>query len=180
MDLIELLQQRDERAFILLRERYGGYCYCIVSNLLQNEQEAEEALSDVWLQIWNSIPPAQPENLKAYLAKSARNTAINYIKRNCAASRSCSTVVIEELADCLPDPKSEAQLESGTLRDTLNAFLRKLPQEDRKLFIRRYWFGDTVPQLAVEFHTTESRLTSTLYRLRKRLKRYLEQEGYTV
>ncbi len=59
MDLIELLQQRDERAFILLRERYGGYCYCIVSNLLQNEQEAEEALSDVWLQIWNSIPPAR-------------------------------------------------------------------------------------------------------------------------
>lgn len=179
-DLIELLQRRDERALDLLRERYGGYCYCIVNNLLQNEQESEEALSDIWLQIWNSIPPAHPENLKAYLAKAARNTAINYIKRNSAASRSGSTVAIEELSACLPDPKLEAQIESETLKDVLNAFLWSLPEEERRMFIRRYWFGDTIPQLAKRFRTNVSRTTGILYRTRKRLKRYLEQEGYTV
>lgn len=179
-DLIELLQQRDERALDLLRERYGGYCYCIVNNLLQNEQESEEALSDVWLQTWNSIPPAHPENLKAYLAKAARNTAINYIKRNSTASRSGSTIAIEELADCLPDPKLEAQIDGNVLKESLNAFLRQLPEEERKMFIRRYWFGDTVPQLARKFRTNVSRVTGILYRTRKRLKRHLEQEGYTV
>lgn len=179
-DLIELLQQRDERALTLLRERYGGYCYCILNNLLQNEQEAEEALNDVWLRIWNSIPPAHPENLKAYLARAARNTAINYIKRNTAPSRCGPTVVIGELAECLPDPKSEALIEAEALRELFNAFLRELPREERRMFVRRYWYGDTVPQLARQFRTTESRVTGILYRARKRLKRDLEQEGYSV
>lgn len=179
-DIIELLQQRDERALVLLRERNGGYCYCIVNNLLQNEQESEEALSDVWLQIWNSIPPAHPENLKAYLAKAARNTAINYIKRNSAASRSGSTVAIEELSACIPDPKLEVQIESETLKEVLNTFLWGLPVAERRMFIRRYWFGDTVPQIARRYQTNVSRVTGILYRTRKRLKRYLEQEGYSV
>lgn len=179
-DLIELLQQRDERALDLLREHYGAYCFCIINNLLQNEHESEEALSDVWLHIWNSIPPAHPDNLKAYLAKAARNTAINYIKRNSAASRSGLTIAIDELADCLPDPRFEAQIEYGPLKDALNTFLRSLPEEERKIFIRRYWFGDTVPQLASKFRTNVSRVTGILYRTRKRLKRHLEQEGYTV
>jgi len=179
-DLIELLQQRDERALDLLREHYGAYCFCIINNLLQNEHESEEALSDVWIQVWNSIPPAHPDNLKAYLAKAARNTAINYIKRNSAASRSGLTITIDELADCLPDPKLEAQIEYGPLKDVLNTFLRSLPEEERRIFIRRYWFGDTVPQLARKFCTNVSRVTGILYRIRKRLKRHLEQEGYTV
>lgn len=134
----------------------------------------------MWIQVWNSIPPAKPRHLKAYLAKTARNIALNYIKRNSAAKRSASLVVIDELAECIPDPRWERERRSGELKEALNVFLRGLPEEERKLFVRRYWFGDTVPQLARDFDTTESRVTGILYRLRRRLKRHLEQEGYTV
>lgn len=178
MDLVERLRQRDEQALRLLQEHYGGYCYCIINNLLQNPQETEEALSDVWLQVWNSIPPASPTNLKAYLAKAARNTALNYIKHNSAAARSAVTLLLEELADCLPDQSAEDSLNAGALREALNRFLQTLSREERTLFVRRYWYGDTVPQLARAFHGTESRITSTLYRLRKRLKSHMEQEGF--
>lgn len=179
-DIIELLERRDERALELLRESYGGYCHAIVLRLLGDEQEAEEALSDVWMQVWSSIPPARPRHLKAYLAKTARNIAINRIRRDCAAKRSGTTVMLDELAECIPDRSWEDRARSEEVRDALNAFLHSLPGEERKIFVRRYWFGETVPEIAREFHHSESRVTSLLHRLRKRLKKHLEQEGLRV
>lgn len=179
-DIIELLERRDESALELLRTHYGDYCRAILRRLLGNEEETEEALSDVWMQVWNAIPPARPKHLKAYLAQTARNTAINRIRRDSAAMRSGTTVLLDELAECLPDRHWEDQERSREVREALNGFLRRLPEEERKIFVRRYWFGETVPELAREFHHSESKVTSLLHRLRKRLKKHLEQEGITV
>lgn len=179
-DIIELLERRDERALQLLREHYGDYCHAIVIRLLGDEREAEEVLSDVWLSVWKAIPPARPGHLKAYLAKTARNAAINRIRRDSAAKRSGATVVMEELAACIPDRGWEDRIRSGEIREAMNGFLAKLPETERKIFVRRYWFGETVPQIAADLRYSESKVTSLLHRLRKRLRKHLEQEGVPV
>ena len=179
-DIIELLERRDESALELLRAHYGDYCRAILHRLLGSEEETEEALSDVWMQVWNAIPPAHPLHLKSYLAQTARNTAINRIRRDCAAMRSGTIVLLDELAECLPDRSWEDRERSREVREALNAFLHKLPREERTIFVRRYWFGETVPELARTYHYSESKVTSLLHRLRKRLKKHLEQEGITV
>ena len=179
-DIIELQERRDEQAVEILRSTYTDYCHGIIFHLLGDEQETEEALNDVWFQIWNSIPPARPRHLKAYLAKTARNIAINRIRHENTAKRTGSTIMLDELAECIPDRAWEDRSRCEDLREALNCFLYSLPETDRKIFIRRYWFGETVPEIARAFHQSESRVTGLLHRLRKRLKKYLEQEGLQV
>lgn len=177
-DIIELLERRDEAALELLRVHYGDYCRAIIQRLLGSVEETEEALSDVWIQVWNAIPPARPRHLKAYLAQTARNIAINRIRRDNSAKRSGTTVLLDELAECLPDREDRQQrLE---IREALNGFLHTLPREERTIFVRRYWFGETVPEIARSYHYSENKVTSLLHRLRKRLKKHLEQEGIQV
>ena len=179
-DIIELLERRDEGALEQLQTHYRDYCRTILLRLLGNEVEAEEALSDVWMQVWNAIPPARPRHLKAYLAQTARNIAINRIRRDNTAKRSGTTVLLDELAECLPDRSWEDRERSREGREALNSFLHGLPREERTIFVRRYWFGETVPEIARTYHYSESKVTSLLHRLRKRLKSHLEQEGIQV
>ena len=179
-DIIELLERRDESALDLLRTHYGDYCRAILLRLLGNKEETEEALNDVWMQIWNAIPPARPRHLKAYIAQTARNAAITRIRRGSAAMRSGATVLLDELAECLPDRRWEDCERSREIRDALNGFLHTLPRDERSIFVRRYWFGETVPQIAHSYHYSESKVKSLLHRLRKRLKKHLEQEGIPV
>ena len=179
-DIIELLERRDEGALEQLQTHYRDYCRTILLRLLGNEEETEEALSDVWMQVWNAIPPARPQHLKAYLAQTARNIAINRIRRDNTVKRSGTTVLLDELAECLPDRSWEDRERSRELREALNGFLHGLPREERTIFVRRYWYGETVPELARTYHYSESKVTSLLHRLRKRLKSHLEQEGIQV
>lgn len=177
-DIIELLERRDESALEKLRTHYGDYCRAIIQRLLGSDEETEEALSDVWMQVWNAIPPARPRHLKAYLAQTARNIAVNRIRRDNTARRSGTTVLLDELAECLPDREDREQ--RFEIREALNGFLHLLPREERTIFVRRYWFGETVPEIARTYHYSESKVTSLLHRLRKRLKSHLEQEGIQV
>ena len=103
-DIIELLERRSEQGIALLKEKYADYCYSIIYRLLQDREQAEEALNDVWLQIWNNIPPARPQCLRAYLAKTARNAALHYIRHNDAQKRNGVTLLLDELTECIPDP----------------------------------------------------------------------------
>ena len=175
-DIIELLERRDETALDLLRVHYGDYCRAIIQRLLGSDEETEEALSDVW----NAIPPARPRHLKAYLSQTARNIAVNRIRRDNTSKRSGTTVLLDELAECLPDRSWEDRGRCGGVRGALNGFLHTLPREERTIFVRRYWFGETVPEIARTYHYSESKVTSLLHRLRKRLKSHLEQEGIQV
>lgn len=176
MDIIERLERRDEAGLQLLKQYYSDYCYSIIYNLLRSHEETEEALSDVWLKIWNSIPPERPLRFRAYLAKTARNIALDYIKRNNTQKRSGITVLLDEIAEVVPDMvKSDI-----ALKDVLNRFIRSLGDEDQRLFLRRYWYGASIEELANDFDCSQTRIANILHRTRKKLRKYLEQEGYTV
>ena len=177
-DIIELLERRDEGALEQLQTHYRDYCRTILLRLLGNEEEAEEALSDVWMQVWNAIPPARPRHLKAYLAQTARNIAINRIRRDNTAKRSGTTVLLDELEECIPDPRWECDGEN--LKELLRKFLASLGAEEKRIFMRRYWYGDTIQELAKESKCTENRITGILFRTRNKLRKYLESEGYEV
>lgn len=179
-DILDLLEQRNPLALELLQQQYGNYCQTIIGGILNHPQETEEALSDVWLQVWNAVPPLKPLCLQAYLAKTARNIALNYLKRNHAQKREALTVLFDELSDCIPDLRWEAQIQHQDLRDSLNAFLRSLPQQERRIFLCRYWYGDSINQLTQRFHCSQSKVTSMLFRTRKKLRKHLEKEGYRI
>ncbi len=176
-ELISLLFARDEQGLAALKEQYSAFCVAIMRRLLDNEGDLQEAENDLWLQIWNSIPPSQPENLRAYLAKAARNTAIHYLERDGTQKRKHVAVLLSELSDCIPDPTSFNHTDTAELREAINAFVRSLPQQERAVFVHRYWYGESIAELQTQTGWTQSRLASLLHRLRKRLKKHLEQEG---
>ena len=175
-EIIDLLWKRDEQALKIMEKQYGGFCRRIIKALLNNIQDEEEALNDVWLKIWNSIPPAKPKYLKAYLAKAARNTALHYIEREQAKKRSGITVLLDELAECIPAPLFEQEADSIALRDFMNGFIRSLSKEQRNVFIRRYWLCEEVKSIAESFGYSENKVSMILFRIRKRLKKELEKE----
>lgn len=177
-DIIELLERRDEQGLVLLKEKYSDYCYSIIYHLLRDHEQTEEALSDVWLQLWNSIPPARPQRIKSYIAKTARNTALHYVKHNAAQKRSGITVLLDELQECIPDPRW--QRDGENLKELLRDFVRGLEPEEQRIFLRRYWYGYTIEELAKATNCTESRITGILFRSRKKLRKHLEKEGYEL
>ena len=176
-DIIELLERRDEAGLVLLKEKYADYCYSIIYGLLRDHSQTEEALSDVWLAIWNSIPPARPLRLRAYLAKTARNTALHYLRYDNAQKRTAVTVLLDELAECIPDPRWQSENE---LKELLREFVNGLDPETQRIFLRRYWYNHSIKELAKATHFSESRITGILFRTRKKLRNFLEKEGYRV
>lgn len=177
-DILELLEQRDQQGLVQLQEKYASYCYSIIYQLLRNHEQTEEALSDVWMQVWNSAPQVQPEKLRAYLAKTARNTAIHYVKHNSAQKRSGMTVLLDELEECIPDPQWEYDREG--LKELLREFVNSLKPDEQRIFLRRYWYGDTMEELAKATCSTENRVAGILFRTRKKLRQYLKMEGYEI
>ena len=177
-DIIELLERRSEQGLALLKEKYADYCYSIIYRLLQDREQSEEALNDVWLQIWNSIPPARPQCLRAYLAKTARNAALHYLRYNDAQKRSGVTLLLDELAECIPDPKWGR--DTNDLKELLRNFVSALEHEERQIFLRRYWYGADIREIAKDRGCTENRIAGILFRTRKKLKKYLEKEGYKL
>ena len=176
--IMELLLSRDEQGLAMLKKEYRDLCYSIIYRLLRDPEQTEEALSDVWFQVWNSIPQARPAHLRAYMAKTARNTAIHYVQRNAAQKRSGITVLLDELEECIPDPRWEC--DSENLKDLLGKFISSLGREEKRIFMRRYWYGETVQELAKASHCTQNRITGILFRTRNKLRKYLESEGYEV
>lgn len=176
--IMELLVSRDEQGLVMLEKEYRDLCYCIIYRLLRDHEQTEEALSDVWLQVWNSIPQARPANLRAYMAKTARNTAIHYVKHNAAQKRSGITVLLDELEECIPDPRW--QCDGEELKEILRKFLSSLEAEERRIFLRRYWNGETIQEIAMASRCTQNRVSGILFRTRNKLRKYLKSEGYEI
>lgn len=175
-EIVALLEERDERALQLLKEEYSDYCYTVLYGILRDHGEAEEALNDVWLRVWNSVPPAKPRCLRAYLAKVSRNIALDRIKYQGAKKRGPSPLPLDEIAEILPSKGSAT--EQADLRDALSRFVKSLAAEDRRIFLRRYWYNETVEELAEAFHCSQSRIGGILFRTRKKLRKFLKKEGY--
>lgn len=173
--IIAQLANKNEEALLHLRDRYEVYCLTVAQRLLHDLQAAEECVNDVWLAVWQS--ESVPRDLRAYLARVTRNTALHYIERSGAQKRSGVTLLLDELAECIPDPLRERAAETALLREVLNDFVRGLKPEERQLFLLRYWYGYPVGEIAAMRGWTGNRVSAALSRLRKKLGKRLEKEG---
>ncbi len=176
--IIELFFDRSERAIEEAQRQFAPLCRTVARNLLGNEQDVEECLNDTWHALWNAIPPQRPENLAAYAAKITRNLAMKRLTAMNAEKRQAVTVPYDELSQCIPAGRSlEELLEGRELSQHLNRFLSRLDRNSRDLFLRRYWFFDSIQEIAKGFGISETRVTTKLHRIRKKLKDYLEKEA---
>lgn len=180
-EIIERLFCRDDSALGELREKYGFRLQGLAGRFLRSREDAEEAVSDAYLRAWNTIPPSRPEHLFAYLAQLCRYAALEKVDYLTAGKRAATVVELtEELSQCIPDPGPEREREGREIREALNGFLAALDGEKRVMFLRRYWYGDPVRDVAARCGVGESKVKTTLFRLRKELKAYLEKEGISV
>jgi len=146
-----------------------------------SREDAEECVSDTYLNAWNAIPSERPDHLFAYLARVCRNLALDRLDWKNAKKRQAHVVALTaELEACIPDPWRERQLSGQEIGAALTAFLQGVPEDQRLIFLRRYWYGDSIRDIAGRYGFTESKVKTTLLRTRSRLRDYLEKEGITV
>ena len=176
LQIIGLLFQRSETAIFALQQKFGGLCRSIISNILPDNRDVEECMSDAFLRVWNSIPPQQPERLDSYIARIARNVALDRYDYNTASMRNTGmTLAFEELALYLPSRDQET--DAVEFKSFINRFLRGLPKASRMMFIRRYWYGESIAQIADAFECSEEKVKSTLFRTRNKLRQAMIKEG---
>ena len=174
--IMELFFARDVKALKLTSEQYGTSLERMASRFVSRE-DAEECVNDTLLAAWNAIPPDRPEYFFAWLMKVCRNFALGKIEWYQAKKRSADQVAFdEELAQCIPDQKASGELESRELGRILSAFLMEQSKEKRILFLRRYWYGDSIAEVAETMGMTASNVKTILFRMRASLKEYLEKE----
>ncbi len=180
--IIELYWERSEAAVEETVKKYGTFCHRVAQNILTLREDAEECVNDVWQLAWSSIPPQRPQALRAWLGRVVRNLAINRWNRDHAQKRYAGMEqLLSELEDCIPSPKTpENELEGQELTDYLNSWLASLDRDDRILFVRRYWNGEAVKDLAGERGAAPGAIAKRIYRLRQNLRQSLEKEGYSI
>ena len=182
-EIIARFFARDEEGLTAARARYEPYCAAVARSLLNDPRDQEECLSDTWLRAWNAIPPQRPRSLGAFLAKITRNLAINRLRDGNAQRRGGGQVplALEELRECVsPEGSPEGELDRQAAEEALNRFLDGLPPLQREVFLRRYWYLDSLEDIARRAGWSKSRVTTTLHRLRVRLRAHLIQEGIDV
>ena len=176
--IITLLWDRAEGAIDALKQTFGRRLQAIAMNILGDPRDAEEAVSDTYLAIWNAIPPERPDPLSSYIYKVGKNIALKHLRSRTAQKRAGNyELSLEELSDVIPGGSLEDQLDAQALGHAISAFLDTLSKEDRVLFVRRYWFGDSVPELAAQRMATQNTIAVRLHRIRNKLKDYLYKEG---
>lgn len=177
--IVELYHRRSERAIAESDRKYGGLCRSIALRLLGVREDAEECVNDTWHAAWNKMPPDRPRALGAFLGRITRNLSISRWRRDHAQKRyEGMEVLLSELEDCVPAPGSvEEAVGRAQLSAAISAWLDGLAEEDRRLFLRRYWYGDGVKELAAEAGMGANALAQRLLRLRRGLRAFLETEG---
>lgn len=181
-EIIALYEARNELAIEATAAAYGKYCTAIAVNILTIPEDSEECVSDTYHAVWNRIPPAKPDSLRHYLGTIVRNLALSRYRKNHAQKRYRGMeLMLSELSDCIPDSKGvEDTIDGKELSHHIERWLRSLHSEDRRVFLRRYWYGDSVRQLAEQTDRSENAVSLQLLRLRKKLKIALEKEGIVV
>jgi RNA polymerase sigma-70 factor (ECF subfamily) len=176
-EIISLYFDRDEQAIKETDTKYGKTCMQVSMNILHSHPDAEECVNDTYLKTWDSIPPARPASLCAFVCRIVRNLSLNRLKELTAAKRSRDlTVSFEELEACIPMPDEE----SPVLAEELAAFLKTEGEVDRVLFVGRYWFACSVEELARRTGLTKRAVHMRIFRTRERLRAYLVERGYSV
>lgn len=178
--IIDLYFSRSETAISETAVKYGGYCYSIAHNILDNREDAEESVSDTYLAAWNAMPPRRPKVFQAFLGRITRHLAIDCWRMRSAAKRGGGEVelAIHELSESLAGTQSvEGAYARKELLTALNRILGTLPETERSVFLCRYWYLDSNGSIAEHFGFTEAKVRTMLSRTRAKIRRQLEQEG---
>lgn len=176
--IVELFLEKNESALVNAAAKYGSYLHSIAFNIIGNTEDAQECTNDALLRAWNSIPPQKPKNLKAFLARISRNLAIdrwNYLNAE-KRGGGRTAAALEELGECVKGSE-DVELDEGCISSVINAYLGSLDPQKRRLFVRRYFYLDSVKELAKSFKLSESNVKTTLFRIREGLRAELEKEG---
>jgi RNA polymerase sigma-70 factor (ECF subfamily) len=178
--MIQLLWERSDRALEVIARAYGDRCFHLAEGILHNKQDAEECVNDAYLQLWRTIPPTTPTSLEAYLLKTVRNLCLNRQAYNTAQKRGGGDVGIPlyELEGVLSDV--ELPEDSRDIRRAINTFLATLDKRDMLLFVRRYWYADSIEELAKAAGMKPNHVHQRLHRLRKKLHRHLTKGGISL
>lgn len=182
-EIIKLYLERNEQAINETQKKYAGYCFTIANNILNDHMDAEECLNDTYQGAWNSIPPHHPLNLAAYLGKITRRLALNVFRNKNALKRGGGQAELsfDELAECVADNRTiKEELDAKYLAETIDEFLADLKEGDRKIFVCRYYYFESVEEIAARFRFTSSKVKMSLKRTRDKLRVHLEQEGYII
>lgn len=182
-EIVRLFLARDEAAIAATKAKYGAVSFGVALNILGIREDAEETVDDAYLSLWNAIPPHRPEKLMPFFLKLVRRAALKRRRDGRAKKRGGGEYALayDELGDvasALPDPQSE--LERAELGAAIDRFLDTLPREARQLFVCRYWYMDSVPEISRRFGFSESKVKSSLMRSRRKLAAALKKEGYFI
>ena len=179
-EIIALYFARNEQAIEESSRKYGRYCYAVADNILKNHEDSEECVSDTWLRSWQAIPPKRPSVLRMFFAEITRNLAFDRYRAERAKKRYDGEMplVLDELAECVASGTDvEGEVLGQALSDCINAFLKKQKSRDAGIFLRRYFFTESVRDIAGRFGITENHASVILKRTHEKLRRYLEEEG---
>ena len=182
-DILKLYFAREEKAIEKTSEKYGSYCRTIAENILESREDADECVNDTWLKAWMTIPPERPRFLKTFLARITRNLSFDRYRKKNAEKRGGGQMleVLDELAECVPGgTEPEKEWDRKELLAAIESFLDTLSLEDQALFVRRYWYAESVADLALRFSVSRGALSVRLYRLRERLREHLMRSGLMI
>jgi len=179
-EIVNLFWERSEDALTETQRVYQKYCSYIAFHILGNQEDADECVNDALHAAWNSIPPKKPENLKTYLGKLVREISVSRWRETHAAKRTPSEYLLslEEIEEVGRDEDFTDTINAEILSQAISDFLRTLPEDKRNLFIRRYWYNDSIRELCERFGYQESKVKVSLKRVRDKLSIYLKKRGY--
>jgi len=180
--IIQLFFQRSEQAIMEVQIKYGGLCHEISFNILKNESDTQECINDVYLALWNTIPPERPDPFVSYVARVARNQSIMRYHHNTAKKRNSHyDTALSELEDCIPSSETvEELIRAKELAAHFDAFLGSLSKKNCVIFIRRYYFSESVADIAKRMHMEPRKVTLSLSKSREKLKKYLLKKGVAL
>lgn len=181
--IIDLYFKRDENAIAESDIKYGAYCRTVANNILCNREDTEECINDTWLRAWNSMPPTRPNVLKLFFAKITRNISFDRYKRDHAKKRGGGEIdiALSELEECIAAHSDvENEIETRELEASINRFIMIIPERDRNIFIRRYFYVERAADIAERYEMRESAVFVSLSRTRAKLKKHLTDEGYFI
>lgn len=180
--IIQLYFDRSEQAIRVTAEQYGTYLYTIAKRILSSDEDSEEAVNDTYHGAWNAIPPKRPDSLKFFLARITRNISLDKLEYLLAKKRNRDMeLLLDEMSECIPVQNDVEQVfEQQFKTAALNQFLSTLEQQSRIMFLERYWYAKSIKEIAERWNCSESKVKSSLFRTRAKLKSYLEQEGIAL
>ena len=179
LHIVSLYLKRDEQALKETDDKYRRLCFSIAKNILADTEDCRECVNDTYMAVWNSIPPNKPDNFKAYIAKTARNTALKRLEFNMADKRNPSmSVFLDEIGEIIADESVMADISAQELGQLINKFLKNEKADSRNVFILRYWYFHSISEISAKYNFSESKVKSMLFNSRKRLEKFLRQEGY--